>query len=171
MRYRSVPLPRGRYRGRWPGWSGRSARPDWIPGRGLPIPSGIGVNSAGFADADERRYFAEVRSQAEPDQPQMSPTVNPSGKGSSGSSDILRKASDPRLAEMSGPRRRTARRGLLDQAAGEYGAEDAFVEEVLVEAERPLAWSAAILAQVPVPHGERSIAPVQVAGRAQSSCR
>ena len=33
----------------------------------------------------------------------------------------------------------------------------------------PLAWSVAILADVPVPHGERSMAPVQVAGRSQSS--
>jgi hypothetical protein len=32
----------------------------------------------------------------------------------------------------------------------------------------PFAWSAAIRAQVPVPHGERSIAPVHVAGRSQS---
>ena len=34
---------------------------------------------------------------------------------------------------------------------------------------RPFAWSVAILAQVPVPHGDRSIAPVQVEGRSQSS--
>ena len=33
----------------------------------------------------------------------------------------------------------------------------------------PFAWRTAILADVPVPHGDRSIAPVQVAGRSQSS--
>ena len=33
----------------------------------------------------------------------------------------------------------------------------------------PFAASVAIFADVPVPHGERSIAPVQVAGRSQSS--
>ena len=35
-------------------------------------------------------------------------------------------------------------------------------------ARRPRAWSVAIRADVPVPHGERSIAPVHVAGRSQS---
>ena len=42
--------------------------------------------------------------------------------------------------------------------------------ERLAEPSRPRACSVAIFAQVPVPHGERSIAPVHVAGRSQSSC-
>ena len=36
-------------------------------------------------------------------------------------------------------------------------------------ASRPFAWRTAILAHVPVPHGDRSMTPVQVDGRAQSS--
>ena len=66
------------------------------------------------------------------------------------------------------------RRALADPsspraAAGEDRPEDPLVAEVLADPEPARAWSTAIRADVPVPHGERSIAPVHVAGRSQSS--
>ena len=85
--------------------------------------------------------------------------------------DVLGEAGDPgRARELGHDGAVRADRRLFQQRAGEHRAEDPLVPERLADrAAGPRAWSVAIFAQVPVPHGERSMAPVHVDGRFQSS--
>ena len=57
---------------------------------------------------------------------------------------------------------------LADELAHKGGAEDASWTSSSPTAISPRAWSAAITAHVPVPHGLRSIIPVHVSGRSHS---
>src|ERR1039458_9501024 len=102
--------------------------------------------------------------------PQMSPTVKPLGNGSSGSSTYCAKPvihacpeSDGTTAAY-GPTRVSSRRRPVNVVPRMPSWTKSSYSPSC-----PLACSAAILAQVPVPQGERSMTPVQVSGRDQSS--
>ena len=77
---------------------------------------------------------------------------------------------DPGLArDLGHDRRPIADPCLLEQPAREHRAEDPLVAEVLADRRRPGRGGSPSGRDVPVPHGDRSIAPVHVAGRSQSS--
>src|ERR1035437_9919345 len=102
--------------------------------------------------------------------PQMSPTVKPFGNGSSGSTTYCAKPVIHACPESAGTtaaygptRVSSSRRPVNVVPRMPSWTKSSYSPSC------PLACSAAILAQVPVPQGERSITPVQVSGRAQSS--
>src|SRR3989304_5735656 len=107
---------------------------------------------------------------ARPGAYQMSPTVKPSGKGSSGSTTHEEKPVIQAVPVSSGT---TARYGptVVSSIRRPVKVVPRMPSWTKGSSRpsRPRAGSAAILAQGPVPHGERSMAPVQVEGLSQSS--
>src|SRR5581483_187738 len=101
--------------------------------------------------------------------PQMSPTVKPFGNGSSGSTPYVAMPVIHAVPVMVGT---TARYGPTCVSAIKRPVNTVTKMPAWRKSSfnfnLPLAYNAAIFAQVPVPHGERSSAPVHVAGLFQS---
>src|SRR5438270_2997348 len=103
--------------------------------------------------------------------PQMSPKVKPSGKGSSGSTTYCAKPVIQAVPLSLGTTaRKLPTRVSLSRQPVKIVPRIPSCGNGSLSRSLPLACSTAMRAQVPVPHGDRSIAPVHVLGLFQSSC-